>query len=307
MDLSLINYAWAIFAGLFSFFTIINWLAGEFFPGNMLRFVFLMRLFTFIGSLPVLVILPWPDDPVFYISVVIGCCIFAYTDLVYYGLVSRDGSGVVSRMEPVSSWFLFFVWTLISPALLFSYIENPVRLVGIVLSLTGCVYFALRLRQCEISWSVLKRIFPAILLGVIGVSSSKIAMDASPLHSGIWYYVLLQSGVMVLIYSILFRLKTIPTLGDLDIAERDIPQKLFTRRAVMFALLAVLGMLTAQPLKYYAISLAENPAYVTVFALLSPFWILLVYKALGRREGADILSGLGIVVCTAIMVMFTQF
>ena len=300
MDLS-----WVIFAFGLSVFLVFEFLIKEYFPGRMLRLLFLMRLFSFIALLPVLVLIEPPTEILFYVGAIVAAILFGYSDLIVGGLMQKNGAGVVARVQPLSSWVLFFGWTALSPALLVDYIENPIRLLGIIAALTACVYFALRLKQCDVTWETMKRIAPSVMLVVVATIFSKMAMVHSGFHSGVYYYALIQASFLMLFYLALFRFKSIPGLGDLDLAE-EVPEKLFTKRAVLFGLMAMVALLFAQISKYYAISLAENPAYVTMFGLLTPFWILIVYRAIGRRESADIWSGLGIVASAAALVFFTQ-
>jgi hypothetical protein len=308
MDLSAFNSLWIVFALTFSVFVIVSNLLAESFKGPIMHFQFVLRLFAFVGTLPILLFIPAPQDPLYYVFVFAGSTIFAYTDIIHYGLVSKFSAAVVARIEPLSSWILFFVWAALSPALLFMYLDKPLTFLGLVVSLTGCVFFAMRLRKCDVSWGVVKKIIPIMLMGVVGVALSKMAMDSSPLHSGIWYYVLCQSGFMTLFYCILCVFRKARVFARFKIEGLGTMwASIFTRYGLMIGLLGMCALIVAQSLKYYAISRAANPAYVTAFILISPFWIMLIYKARGQRENVDVVSGVGIVICTALLVFFTQF
>jgi hypothetical protein len=302
MDLS-----WIIFAIGFSVFQGLSYLVAEYYPGRMLNLLFWIRLLTFLILLPVVFILPWPEDPVFYVAVTACSVLFACADLILYGLTQKNGAGVVARVEPLSSWVLFFLWAAVAPSLLWNYLQNPLQLAGLIFSLTACVYFTLRLRHCTITWSVIKEILPAILLGVFATVLSKTAMIHSELHSGVWFYSMIQAFIMSLFYSVLFTFRSLPMLGALDIPKGDLPDKILSGRVLLYGLIGMVGLITAQVTKYYAITLAENPAYVTVFVLLTPIWIMWAYRVVGKREEVDVVSGLGIVTSTLFLVIFTQF
>ena len=59
--------------------------------------------------------------------------------------------------------------------------------------------------------------------------------------------------------------------------------------------------------KNYAIWMVENPAYVSVFAMLAPFWLILIYKFMGRKEAADVKSGVILVLGCILLVICTKF
>lgn len=62
----------------------------------------------------------------------------------------------------------------------------------------------------------------------------------------------------------------------------------------------------ASIMKYYGISLAENPAYITMIGFTTPLWVLLAYYLVKRKEPADVISGLGIVGSVALFIFFVQ-
>ncbi|MAI61260.1 MAG: hypothetical protein CBB87_02075 [Micavibrio sp. TMED27] len=309
MDIIAQNWSWIGFAFMLSVFSIITPLTAEYFPGRMMRLLFLMRVFACLFLLPFFFILDLapPSDPIFYICTISATLLFVYSDLVFFGLVAKSGAGVISRIEPLSAWFLFFGWTLVSPALLMNYISNPFQLTGLIFSLSLCVYFALRLKNCDVSWSALKRFAPILFVIVVATTLSKTAMNHSPLYSGVFYYSLCQCSTAAFVLGALFKLRKIPTLGDLDIPDSEIPERFVTWRSARYGILVGGGFVLSQISKYMAISLADNPAYVTVFGLLCPFWIMLFYRIIGKREEVDVLSGLGIVFSAALLVFFTAF
>lgn len=307
MDLSLGNSTWALFALPFSLFAVIGFLGAEFFKERILKLLFGSRLFSAVLFLPVLFFVPAPENPVFYICTISCSLMFGYNDIVICNLANKDGAGPVTRAMPIISIMLFFFWAIVTPSLLLNYIETPWRTIGIIASLFSCVYFALKLRKCAISWRVLKRLMPVLLNSVVGLSLSKTAMNYSGFEEGVWYYGLVQCVTISVFYLFVFRLKRIPTLGDLDIAEHYTIKRFFSLHMLMFSTICALGAVITLPLKYAAISLAENPAYVIIFELLAPLWVLAFYKLIGRKEEADIWSGLGIVISAAALVISTQF
>jgi len=298
--------SWVFYAFLFSCAMVILALTAEHYRGRMLKLLFMMRAGTLLAILPIFLWLPLPTHPVFYIATFGASLCFAYADLIFFGLMSKSGAGVVSRVEPLTTWLVFFVWTALNPALLLSYLASPLQLAGIVVALSGCVYFALRLKNCPVTWPVIKRMLPVIIIAVAGLSLSKTAMNYSDFHSGIWAYMAAQSLLCVCVYLLCFRMKSLPTLGELDVPFQNKGKALLSRHDLVMGACACIGMLSTQSLKYYAITLADNPAYVTVFAFLVPIWLFGIYRLMGRKEEADVVSGFGIVACAFLLVVFTR-
>ncbi len=209
---------------------------------------------------------------------------------------------MVTRFEGLVVGITFLMWLVIDPALVVHYTHEPIRAGGILLSLVGSIYFALKLRHCEISYSTLRGMLPALVLAGLGIVFGKLAMVHSDYHSGVWYYALFQS---VLVLSVYVTIMTVPALAKL-FPNEAVRQNFFDKRLLIAAAFLSVGWLIHTPAKYFAISDVKNPAYVTVIGLTSPLWILLIYRLIGRREKVDIFSGLGIVFCAVLLVIFTQ-
>ena len=170
---------------------------------------------------------------------------------------------------------------------------------GIIVSMAAGIYFALKMRRCYLTFSALKDMAPALFLAGLGIVFGKLAMVHSGYHEGVWYYTFSQSFLAVFIYAAVIK---VPALsGRFGIVQG---QRVFDRRVMIAALCLSAGWLMHTITKYYAITEVENPAYVTIIGLTAPFWVLLVYKTVGRREEADIYAGIGLVFSAAALVFF---
>lgn len=290
-------------------FAIISALAGagislssEYFNVRSLHFSFWMRFFAMLAILPFVLFIDWPEDPLYYVFVLITACIFAYFDLIYFGMAARSGAGVITRIDPFIVMVTFVLWCVFSPVTVAEYIHQPVRAAGIVASLAGSVYFGLRLRKCEVSTEVLRRMALPILLGALGIILAKMAMQRSGYHAGVLCYGFLQCLTVTCVYAAILRIPALSArLKDLGRESR-----LLDRPVLIGGFCGALAWLGHTLSKYYAITDVQNPAYVTVIGLSAPLWVLLAYRIAGRRDRADIISGLGVVACAAILVIFTQ-
>ncbi len=277
-------------------------LMNEYFQVRSIYLMFWMRALVLIAISPLIFVFTPPEDPLFYLFVFMSGCIFAYFDLVYIGLGASKGAGAVTRIEPLSVGATFLMWLMFAPALLGEYMSSPLRSGAILLAFAGSIYFGLRLRHCEISRDTLRQMALPIVLGALGIILGKLAMDHSEVGSGVAYYCLVQTFTAFSIYVIILNT---PILARLD-PNVHLKASLFDKKLLIAGGCIALNWLIHTPSKYYAIDQVENPAYVTVITLTSPLWVLLVYKLIGRREKADITSGLGIVFCALILVLATQ-
>ncbi len=278
-------------------------LVNEIFRVRALHLLLWMRLIAFLACLPFLFVFPWPQDPVFYLLMLCSAAIFSASDVAAIGMAGKNGAGSVSRIEPLTVGVTFLLWCALSPQTIGEYMASPLRAFGIVGSLLGGLYFALRLRHCEISRETLRVMAPFILSGAVGITIGKTAMSLVPPPAGVYYYALLQCGLSVVFYSAAIKIpafsRRIPDFGSTS--------DLFARRTVLAGLCGSAIWLVHTPSKYAAISMVENPAYVTMIGLTAPLWVLLIHGIMGKKERADVVSGLGIVACAALLVLFSRF
>lgn len=278
-------------------------LVNEIFRVRSLHLLFWMRLIAFAACLPFLSVFPLPTDPAFYLLMLASAAIFASSDVAAIGMSGKNGAGSVSRIEPLTVGTTFILWCAISPQTLGDYAASPLRALGIAGSLAGCLYFALRLRHCEISRETLRVMTPFILSAAVGITIGKTAMNHVPPPAGVYFYALLQCGLSVLFYGAAMK---IPALAR-RIPDFGSTSDLVNRKTLLAGACGAAIWLVHAPSKYAAISMVENPAYVTVIGLTAPLWVLLAHKIMGKKERGDVISGLGIVACAALLVIFSRF
>lgn len=293
---------WIFFALLAALAQAAAPLVSEHFKARALDILFGGRVLVALVTLPVVLSLPVPQDPVFYLLVVCTAAVFSASDLIYFARAIDTGAGAVTRIEGLVVGVTFILWTAITPSLLLNYFHEPLRFAGIALSLAGSVYFTLRLRRCELNARLLRSMAPMILLGALGIVFGKSAMAHAPQHSAVWYYTFLQSMLVLSIYGAIMTSRRLARYFPALAGQKALPPG----RMVFAALCMGACWAVHTPAKYYAISVVENPAYVTVIGLTAPLWVMLAYRLVGRREQGDVRSGLGIVFCAFLLVVFTQ-
>jgi hypothetical protein len=294
------SFQWIIPALIAAFAQAASPLICERFSVQPMVALWWMRLVGILGILPFALATPAPQNPIFYILILIGAVIFSYSDIIRTNVAAKNGAGIVTRLDPLSVALTFVLWTGLNPKQLHDYLMHPMQFLGMSLSLMGTVYFALRLGKCKINRTAINTLIPQLLLSAIGIILGKYAMNLTNPQSGAVYYALVQCGFVWLIYiglqiSPLAHQKPhlVPKISDL-----------FTRISVLSGVLCGLAWLLHTPMKWYAIAQVSNPAYITIIGLSAPFWVLLFYRLIGKKEEGDVKSGLGIVICTAIMIYF---
>lgn len=297
------SWGWLFFAVVASISQAGLALVNEKFKVSPVHMLFWMRVILLIVLFPVALFITWPTDPLYYLFVAICAFIFAYSDLVRFGVVAKAGAGTVTRLDPLTVGITFVIWTVLSPSLLSSYMDYPVRAGCIVLSLVGSIYFALRLRRCVISRDALHQMTPVLVLGAFGIVIGKFAMMHATLVSGVIGYVFLQCVIVVVSYVVMMN---VPYLAR-RLPHRDMLSGIRKKVVLLAGGWMAGAWLMHTPFKWMAITVVENPAYVTMVGLTAPLWVILFYKMTGRKEKSDVWPGIGIIVCVAVLVMVTQF
>lgn len=279
-------------------------LVSEHFKVKAVHLLVWLRIFAVGALLPVTFFVPWPTDPLFYGLVAVTAFIFVYCDVISFGMIAKNGAGTVSRIQSLVAITAFIVWTAISPHLFGEYLASPFRSAGIVAAIIGATYFAMRMRRrCVISQETLRVMIGPIVMAAIGIAISKHAVQLTAPLSGAVYYTLVQGSLMLVIYAFILLFRPLSS----RIQHFGMESAFTTKKAVMAGACGAALHIVHMLCKYMAYAWVENPAYVAVIGLTSPLWILLFYKLVKRQEKADVLSGLGIVFCAVLLIIFTQF
>lgn len=259
--------------------------------------LFWLRLWSFLALLPVSFFLEWPRNPVFYGCMLALSLLICGSDALYYGSAKDNGAGVTTRIEPLSVLMTFALWLAIAPSLVTEYLSKPLITAGIIVCFLGAGYFALRLRHCEISFSVMKKLAPVIVIMAFVSILGKTAMDAggNPLDAAA-VYIVVQCGLMVLFYGAASFVAPKFT-GSLK------PDRAMLMSAAMMAVCSVIHIAT----KNIAYTFVPNPAYVTVLGLTAPLFVAMYYKLKARADDTDKFAGFGIVMCALALIILTRF
>ncbi|MCB1533028.1 MAG: hypothetical protein KDJ35_09195 [Alphaproteobacteria bacterium] len=241
---------------------------------------------------PMVVFMGAPDNPQFYLLIASQAVIWVISDVIFFDAIPKVGAGLVSRILPASTILTFCLWFLIDPALWRVYMETPLRSFLVFGVLCASVFFAVRLRHCPISWQAVRMIWFVIFAAVIGPLMTKLVMNEASFSQGPFAYVFFEALTMVTLWLAYYAIR------------RPIPADvLFSKRAAKggFMVGSVAALMVATNVA--AISIVDNPGLIPAIKFTDTMIILLFYRAVGRKEKSDVLSGLGIVACAAALII----
>lgn len=266
-------------------------LIQEKFKADGFALAFWIKVFVSILTLPALLYVGLPKDPLFYGYLALTAVIYSVSDVVYFRSVPLVGSGVVTRLLPISVVVTFFLWFLVDPQLWRDYLAEPYKMAAIGVILLAFLAFASRLKQCTVSWQGLHLLWPVIMAACIGPVISKLSLGHAGHVQAPFAYVCIQSVMMVMCMGVYYQIKKpVPRVVMVSAAA--------LRTAVILAVVSSIMIF----LKMKAIQLVDNPGFVSLVVFTDSLWVLLVYKVIGKKETANIWAGLGIVACAVAVI-----
>jgi hypothetical protein len=294
--------SWIIFAALATLGKAITALVNEFFQVRAIHLLFWMRLICTVILLCFVGMFDVPTDLAFYGYLFFASLLIPYADILYITLTAKSGAGVVTRILPLFVVVMFVMWLPFSPDLVMEYIRNPIRTLGILLSIGGCVFLSMRLKSCDVSFGALKSMMPAIFLWSLATVLGKFAIGRVDGPENIYYYLLIQCVVVLVFYAAMLRFKFFKS----DALHMDLESNLLDKKVIQAGVVFGVLWLATTGLRWLAIDDVENPAYVSTIGLASPLLVMLVYKIVGRKETVNVKAGLGIVLCAGLLIFVTQ-
>ncbi|TAL38958.1 MAG: hypothetical protein EPN97_03200 [Alphaproteobacteria bacterium] len=270
-------------------------------PGHLL--VFWMRVIIVLCMSPFMRYVRLPDDPKFYLAVLVTVFVGTFSDIRSFNASSQYGGGVVARVQPLTVWGTFLLWFLFEPASLGAYLDRPVNAAVILVALLGCVFFSMRLNKCEITRGAFIYMLPALLGYTLTNALNKYAMGRGNLEGAVYGYMYAQSVIAVVsigIYS-LWRQARPVAAG----AATPGPQSWVRQELLAASLIAAMTWICHMIYKNYAMAFTPNPSYQVAIGLTTPVFIAIFYYFVQHREQADVKSGMGIVACAVLLALAT--
>lgn len=265
-------------------------------PGHLL--VFWMRVLVMLFMTPMMLDISLPRNPHFYLTVLGTVFVGTFSDIRSFNAAAKYGGGVVSRINPAVVWGAFVLWILFEPSTLLKYAQHPWNTLGILAALGGCVFFAMRLNRCAVTREALMYMAPALAGYAVTTVLNKYAMGLGRVDSVVYSYMYIQSLIACVIIGgyVLWR----------SAQGRDVTTTGWVNKKMLAAsLLACFIWICHMIYKNYGMVYTPNPSYLAAIGLTSPVFIAIFYRFARYRENADVASGMGVVACAVLLVLFT--
>lgn len=234
------------------------------------------------GAVPALLLLPFlpfaefVPDRYFYVVCVLQGFIISFIDYRNFRAMRTWGAETVSSIHPFNIGFVFVVWLVIRPSGLLIYWEHPLRLLGIVIALSGVVYSVSSFRKSRRSAMALRYMFPYILASAVCDALNKLCMSYVPethLVYGSYFYILITAVVVAVVNFVLYR-------KDGGKTERLYRWNNLKYTPVMLFLVLLMAF------KNYAMFNTPNPSFVTAIMYAYVIWIM-VFAYLLQKAGVS--------------------
>ncbi len=283
---------WAIFAFMAASFSAAFMLIQERLNVNGFALAFWNKVACATFALPIALYLGFPSSPIFYALVAGQALLWVISDVIFFSTIPKVGAGVVSRILPVSVILTFFLWFAFDPALFMTYLQEPIKSAGIVIVLCASVYFALKLRHCQFSWQAFRLLWFVIFAAVVGPIAFKLITQHTTIEKGPFAFVFCEALVMISLWWIFYLIR------------RPVPKEtLLSKTAIKGGFIVGAFSCSMVASNFAAIYYVDNPGLVPAVKFLDTFLILVWYALRGKKEDADVVSGLGIVACAAVIVL----
>jgi hypothetical protein len=284
--------SWAFFGLCTAVLSAATMLMQEKFKINGFALAFWNKIACVIALTPFIVYYGFPHEIMFYVLMGLSAVMYAVSDVVFYRTIPSSGAGTVSRIMPVSVIFSFLLWFAVEPASFNNYLQRPVIAGLIFLVLCLWVYFATHLRKCAVSMQTARKVWFVVLAAIIGTALAKEITNATNIEQGMYGYTFVQALMMVIVWTFFFYARK-PVTSSV----------IFSRQALRYGLLIGFVNTLSNVLGVIGIYRVDNPAYISAVGFLNAVFILLAYAVMGRKNDGNVIAGIGMVACAAVLII----
>ncbi len=251
-----------------------------------------IKIVVVLSSFPFVLATGFPTDPHFYQVIPVTALLWAISDVVYFRSIPLVGAGVIARTLPLAAIISFPIWFLFDPALLDKYLSRPFQFAAICLILIGATYFAMQMKKCAVSLKALRLVWFVLFAATVGPLIDKITLGYAPAKQAPFAFMFIQGLWMLGFW------------GVFALIKKPIPMATFlSPPTIKTGVLIGIAGSCVLVLKMEALRLCEHPALLSTILMTDALWILLFYRAIGRKDNSNIWAGLGIVGCAIALVL----
>lgn len=232
----------------------------------------------------------WPTNPLFYIVAAASGIAMIAGFTIQNDLALKHNGRVAILHMPLKAMLVFLVWMAVSSTARSHLLENPLHVLGVVISLAIMVAALYTFRRHDVSWSSFKAILPIVALYGAGDILVRLTLDPTVLSEQLIIFLFVLSATSAVVSGLLLPWRPQPELP------------LLTPSLVRAGGWAAFGSAMNQVCFFIALVTGPSPAYVSMVALLAPVWLLAYHRFAGVRDDASPVAGT-IVVLAAILLM----
>lgn len=236
----------------------------------------------------------WPQDETFYIAALFSGLVITFGNIVLNDLSARMNGRVAVLNIPLKAMAIFAVWPFIDNAAWVHITQEQPWQVSVGLVFFGIMVAAINaMRQNDASWSALRALAPVIVFYTAADIVARLQLQGPGFGNRLIVYVFLSMLVSAVFSALMLPWRPHPE-------KPLISQKLF--KAAGWA--AVVTMMNHMCF-FIGLTLAPNPAYVSMIALLAPMWLLVYHRWADIPDNASPWAGAILVLASIGFLMVT--
>lgn len=286
--------SWVFWALLSSFGVALMYIFLEFAPFTPRQYIFWRGIGTALVLMPLFGVIPLNANLSFFLYLIIISLLAIYADIRMYYITDTFGSGISTRIVPIVVFFSFIGTLIVTPSIIDRYIAHPKIALGIITCILVSVYAALQIRKCDISRQAYFHALPVFFIYAINNLLAKEALSHADVN-GSYYYALFQGWII--------------GLGSLFFytPSNNTPKSALFSPSKILGLGLLLGVFVAFNMvsRNFSFYYTDNISYPLSISLLAPFWVLLFYAAIKRKENNALIPGITIVLSAIALVLLT--
>lgn len=232
-------------------------------------------------------VLPWPQDPLFYLTAAAMGVALALADKLLFDAAAKHGGRLTALYIPMKMLLGFALWAAIDPQSVTVLAAVPWRGLLVVAGFAACVYAFTHLRRNDASKAAIVAVVPVAVLLALGDVVAKYALAAP--GGDLWAVVGGASAFLTVTTSV-------GCVVGLMMTRRFVP----TLREVVLSAAFGAILMVSLCLFLVTLALAPNPGYVGAITMLSALW-LAVHGYLHHKERTNWWGGV-LLLAGAVMV-----
>lgn len=245
--------------------------------------------------LPLALVQPWPTDQLFYVTAVFSGVAIVFGNLVLNDLSMRMSGRVAALHIPLKAILVFAAWPLIDDAAWVHMTQEEPWQVGIGLLFFAIMVAALNaMRRNDASWSALKVLVPVILFYTVADIAARLQLEHENFGQLLVVYLFVAMSVSVVFSILLLPFRPHP--------ERPLVSRKLFQAAGWAATISMLNHVCF----FIALTLAPNPAYVSMLGLMAPAWLMMYHRAFRIKDDASPWAGMVLVLGSIGLLMVSQ-